>query len=143
MTDTHIYNDQERREIHGRKSGQSLQRCLVYLGVQGAGCVTLLSWGPQPPATDRYCTAVEEQLASERSFIAAHIPGVTARTVMASLPEPPPHAPALFVETVFHKMGPWGQPFGMAALKDKWNQLGCLSYILLTSGLFGNDSKRS
>lgn len=36
MTDTHIYNDQE-REIHGRKSGQSLQRCLVYLGVQGQG----------------------------------------------------------------------------------------------------------
>ena len=86
---------------------------------------------------------MEEQWASERNFIAAHIPGVTARTVMASLPEPAPHAPALFVETVFNKMGPCGQPLGMAALKDKWNQLGCLSYILPTSGLFGNDSKRS
>ena len=80
MTDTHIYNDHERREIHGCKSGQSFEQCLVYLGVQGAGCVTLLSWGPQPPATDQHFTAGGEPRASERSFIATHIPGVTART---------------------------------------------------------------
>ena len=110
MIDTHIYNDHERREIHGHKSGQSLEWCLVYLGVQrGRVCNAFKLGSPTPsyrPVLHSRGWAVGEWAKLYcRSHPWCYRLNHHWHHCLNLLPIPLPCCG----KTVFHETGPWGQ----------------------------------